>query len=48
MKPFADTLSHEEILTIVRFLRPFEVTAPVSRSEVPECVELGKTIGNRR
>lgn len=35
MKPFADKLSHEEILAIVRFLRTFEVTASVPRSEVP-------------
>jgi hypothetical protein len=35
MKPFADKPSHEEILAIVRFLRTFEVTASVPRSEVP-------------
>jgi hypothetical protein len=35
MKPFADKPSHEEILAIVRFLRTFEVTASLPRSEVP-------------
>jgi cytochrome c oxidase cbb3-type subunit 3 len=36
MKPFADKLSHEEILAIVWFLRTFEVAAPAPSPEVPE------------
>jgi mono/diheme cytochrome c family protein len=36
MKPFAEKLSHEEILAIVRFLRTFEVAAPAPGPEVPE------------
>lgn len=39
MKPLGDTLSHEQILAIVRFLRAFEAAAPGAAPEAPEVDE---------
>ena len=43
MKPFADKLSHKEILAIVQFLRTFEAAAPAPG---PEASEVAVVSGN--